>query len=329
VALDAQRRQEWEEAGLFPLPADRRYHRLAPLLAAFVQRVVGADPARADPERLRRARATIRLLRERAAEGHEPAAGEDRFYGFLQTILGDPVAPPLPPSGDGDAPPRWTTRSGTLTASALEAACAARGVVLDRARRTYWQAERVLPQPERRHLRPPEGRGGVRGYYHPGAVDLACVVDYAVRGDHPAKSEPWRCTVRELAALMAGWRERGDEDAFYARVAGMLPLIASGDPLPGVAPPHRDVLPSGQHRLEEGRRAPALRATARVAQAIADDWVAGHAGEPQPKRLVVWFRMERVGPDHWKIADAGARPTSHERLRARSDGARGDPAARG
>jgi hypothetical protein len=102
----------------------------------------------------------------------------------------------------------------------------------------------------------------------------------------------------------------------------MLPLIASGDPLPGVAPPHRDVLPSGQRRLEEEERAPALRATARVAQAIADDWVAEHAAEPPPTRLVVWFRMERVGPDHWKIADAGARPTSHGRLRARSgDGA--------
>jgi hypothetical protein len=323
IALDARRRREWAQAGLFPLPARAGYHRLAPLLAAFVQRTVGAEPARADPERLRRALATIQLLRERAGEDHGSAAGEDRFYGFLQTILGDLVAPPLRPPADDEAPPRWTTRSGTLTASALEAACAERGVVLDRARRTYWQAERVFPQPERRPLRPPEARGGARGYYHAGAVDLACVVDYAVRGDHPSKPQPWRCTVRELGALMAGWRRQGDgdEDAFYARIAAMLPLIGSGDPLPGVAPPHRDVLPSDQHRLDEDERAPALRATARVAEAIADDWVAEHTAEPPPTRLVVWFRMERTGPDHWKIADAGARPTSHGRLRARPGGA--------
>jgi hypothetical protein len=332
VTLDARRRREWARAGLFPLPAGRRpaagpgdeppgagYHRLAPLLAAFVQRTVGDEVERADPERLRRALATIHLLRARAGEGHDPAEGEDRFYGYLQTVLGDLVMPPAPPARADEERPRWTTRSGTLTASALEAACAARGVVLDRARRTYWQAERVFPQPERRRLRPPEARGGARGYYHPGAVDLACVVDYAVRGDHPSKAQSWRCTVRELATLIAGWRrERDDEDAFYARIAGMLPLVRSGEPLPGIAPPHRDVLPSGQRRLEEGERAQALTATARVAEAIADDWMAGHAGEPPPTRLVVWFRIERVGPDDWKIADAGARPTSHGRLRARS-----------
>lgn len=222
---------------------------------------------------------------------------------------------------------RWVTRTGHLTAAELEAACAARGVRMDRARRTYWQSERVFPQPERRLLHPPEGRGGARGYYHRGAVDLAWLIDYAMRLDHPAKAERWRCTAPELAAVLAAWRRegvRGDagaaEEAFYAHLAGAVGIAAGGRPIPGVEPRHRDVLPPGQRRVEARRREEALRATAEVTQAIADGWSAEHAGEPPPEKLVVWFRLERAGPGSWRIADAGARRTSHDAQRLRAAG---------
>jgi hypothetical protein len=250
------------------------------------------------PERRREALATIRRL----------ALGSDE------------QAPSSRGGADGEPrPARWTTIAGSLAGYELEERCRAHGVALDRGRRAYWQSERVFPQPARRRLRPPEARGGARGYYHPGAVDLARVIDYAVRADHPDKRERWRCTVRELAAVVTGWRADagGDEEAFHARVAAMVPLIGTGDPLPGALPPHRDVIPPGQHRLPHEAREEALAATARVAEAIADDWVARHAGDDVPDRLVVWLRMERSGLDDWRIAGAGAGPTSRQRRRGR------------
>jgi hypothetical protein len=250
-----------------------------------------APPGEVDAARRREAAATIRRLTVDA----EPAAAR-------------------PPEG---RPARWTTRAGSLAADELEERCRAHGVLLDRGRRAYWQSERAFPQPARRRLRPPEARGGARGYYHPGAVDLARLVDYAVRADHPAKRARWRWTVREVAALLARWRaEAGDDEAaVLARIGTMVPLIATGEPLPDGRPPHRDVLPPGQERVPDGAREEALAATARVAEALADGWIAGRAGDEIPDRLVVWLRMERSGPDAWRIAAAGAGPTTRRRRR--------------
>lgn len=219
--------------------------------------------------------------------------------------------------------PRWITARGDLTTREIEDECRAHGVRLDRARRTYWQSERVFPQPERRLLKPPDGNGGARGYYRRGAVDLARVIDYVVTPGHPAKERPWRCTVRELAPLVARWRAAvetagGGEEAFDAWVAGLIPFVEHGEPIPGLDPKHRDVLPSGQRRIAGGERAAALRATADVAQAIAEDWLGAHPADTPPDRMVVWFRLERSGPEGWRIADAGARRTSHEAQRARA-----------
>lgn len=208
---------------------------------------------------------------------------------------------------------RWATGAGVLTARDLEEACRVRGVRLDRARRTYWQSERVFPQPERRALRPPAGRGGARGYYHPGAVDLASLIDYVVRSDHPAKAGAWRCSARDLAPVLTGWRADADEDAFYTRVAGLMPLIRAGGPIPGVVPRHRDVFPPGQGRVAERERDAALGTTARVAEAIVDGWLVENGAGPVPERLIVWLRLERTGPRNWRIADAGARPTRRGR----------------
>lgn len=155
-------------------------------------------------------------------------------------------------------------------------------------------------------------------------MDLACLIDYATRVNHPAKSEPWRCAARDLAQVLAVWRAEAEgeeaaaqEEALYARIEDVMPLVRDGSPIPGIAARHRDVLPHGQRRLDEGEREAALDATARVAGAIVDGWVAGHASNPTPARLVVWFRLERAGPENWRIADAGAPPASHERRRGR------------
>ncbi len=343
VALGRERRRLWQRSGLFPLPAHRwsepgsaesrpgAYHPGAPWLAAFLDtRVVGSGRG----GDLVSVRDAVRLLRIRAGDLPGADGGEDRFYALVQDALeglrsrrGPTSAAPQAGEAAGrrrdtgtpvPEPPRWTTAAGTLTAAELEAACRDKGVHLDRARRTYWQSERAFPQPERRRLRPPEGRGGARGYYHAGAVDLACLVDYAVRADHIAKSGSWRCSARELAHVLADWRAQVPDDEFYERIAEMIPLIDAGRPIPGVGGRHRDVLPAGQRRLDETERQTALRTTARVAEAIVDGWVAEHMPAVVPERLVVWFRLERAGPETWRIADAGARPTSHERQRAQN-----------
>jgi hypothetical protein len=346
-------RRRWQRLGLFPLPvrdADRAepgaaYHRRAPLLAAFVHRALGPDPGGASPRAVRGAHEALRLLRLRAGSLNGSSAGEDRFYallGELQRPRADTRAGGREPASDAGvrrspsppaAPlqPRWTTVRGAMTAAELEAACRTRGVLLDRARRTYWQSARAFPQPERRRLRPPEGRGGARGYYHAGAISLAVVIDYAVRADHPAKARPWRWTVADVAHVLSAWRaEAPDEDGLYRRVDELLPLVREGRPLPDIAPRHRDILPDDQARVGDVERREAIETAGRVAAALVDAWVAAHPDEPTPDRLVVWFRMEGAGPGTWRIADAGARPTSHERrrraLRARARTA-GAPAA--
>jgi hypothetical protein len=251
--------------------------------------------------------------------------GEARFDASLAGLGTNGACGPGDAGADGHPVPRWITVRGDLTARELEQECRAHGVRLDRARRTYWQSERVFPQPERRLLTPPHGNGGARGYYRRGAIDLARVIDYIVTPGHPAKDRPWRCTIRELAPLIARWRTLvetagGGEDAFDAWVAGLIPFVEHGEPIPGLDPRHRDVLPPGQRRIAPGERAAALQMTAGVAQAIADDWIGAHSAETPPDRLVVWFRIERSGPDGWRIADAGARRTSHEAQRARARG---------
>lgn len=339
VPLDPARRRRWQRLGLFPLPvrgAEHRapgaaYHHRAPLLAVFLHRAIGPDPSRAAPDAVHEARNMVALLRLRAAHLNGSLAGEERFYALLGEVLrgaarrrqrsnADPPAAPDVRRPVASAPPslpRWVTTRGTLSAAELEAACRVRGVRLDRARRTYWQSERAFPQPERRHLRPPEGNGGARGYYHAGAVALALVVDYAVRHDHPSKSRPWRCTVADVAHALAEWRAAAqDEDGFYRRIqAELLSLVGAGAPLPGMAGRHRDVLPVESPRIPRSERRDVLEETGRAAAALADAWVAGHGYEPTPDRLVVWLRVERGGAGEWRIADAGARPTSHERRR--------------
>lgn len=341
-------RSRWQRLGLFPLPARRSerpdpraaYHRRAPLLAALLEGLIGSGPAPA-PEALRRGQNLVTPLRLRAAHLNGSLPGEERFYELVGEVLRRRAralpapsarragaARSRPPAPAGSRVPRWSTTSGTLSAADLERACRARGVRMDRARRTYWQSERAFPQPERRRLRPPEGRGGVRGYYHAGAVALAVVIDYAVRPDHPSKERPWRCTVADVAQALAAWRaDAGDEDALYRRIAGLLPLVLAGRPLPGLAARHRDVLPAHSERIPRAERQEVLERTGRAAAALADAWVAGHEGEPVPDRLVVWLRVERGGPGEWRIADAGARPTAHERRR-RSPAARAGGDAR-
>jgi hypothetical protein len=350
VAGGRARRRRWQRLGLFPLPVDDEgastpaYHRQAPLLAALVHRLTAAGAA----SRLSEAQAAdlIRLLRARAVDPRGPEAAEDRFYGAVADALGrldarrreagEPAAP-----GPGRLPrpaprPRWITRAGELSAAELDAASAARGVRLDRARRTYWQAERVFPQPERRRLRPPEARGGVRGYYHPGAVELAWLVDYATRPDHPGKAHAWRCSTGELAGLLGRWRDEAGpgrhpvaaEDAFYAHVAEAAAAASEGRPIPGLEPAHRLALPIGDGRVPPREREAALRGATQVAQAIADAWLGDHPSEPEPERLVVWFRLERAGPDSWRVADAGARRTGHGARRVRGHEREGAASAR-
>lgn len=249
--------------------------------------------------------------------------GDTRLDAGMSGVGRTGVGPAGGDEADGHPVPRWITARGDLTARELERACRMHGVRLDRARRTYWQSERVFPQPERRLLTPPDGNGGARGYYRRGAVDLARVIDYIVTPEHPAKDRPWRCTIRELAPLVARWRAvvetaGGGEDAFDAWVAGLIPFVERGEAIPGLDPRHRDILPPGQRRIAQDERAAALRTTAGVAQAIAEDWLGAHPADTPPDRLVVWFRLERSGPDGWRIADAGARRTSHEAQRARA-----------
>jgi hypothetical protein len=145
-------------------------------------------------------------------------------------------------------------------------------------------------------------------------VELAWLVDYLMAAEHPAKPAPWRYRAADLAATLAAWRADGDEDALYLRVAGAAAAAREGLPVPGLEPRHDAPWSNGG-----GGPAPAparaLEATAEVAGAIAEGWVRDHPAGPSPQRLVVWFRVERAGPERWRIADSGARPTSHSARR--------------
>ena len=52
----------------------------------------------------------------------------------------------------------------------------------------------------------------------------------------------------------------------------------------------------------------------------------GAPDEPSPDRLVVWFRLERTGPDAWRIAAEGARRTAHDAQRLPERRNKGSPA---
>lgn len=345
-----ERRRRWQSCGLFPLPAPtgrRRdggaYHPEAASLAAYVHALteIDGDPSRATATV--RVHEAIRRLRLRANDHGLSPVAEDRFYVAVRAAYASLIPPPTLLRGieaerrirrtadsSGPRPPRWVTIAGTMSARELEDEAAAYGVRLDRARRTYWQAERVFPQPERRLIRPPEGSGGARGYYHPGAIDLARLIDYIVSPGHPSKTDGWRCSVRELSGSIERWRAEAaaaagghggrSEQIFYERVAGLVCHVESGQAVPGLEASHRDILPIGQRRVATAQAGSALEATARVTQAIVDDWLSAHPAEPAPERLVVWFRMERSGPADWRIADAGARRTSHDANRSRDPG---------
>jgi hypothetical protein len=356
VRFDRSRRIYWQAHQLFPLPEVRWlsrpgvrggsrgfYHAEAPSLAVLLDALL---PRRAARERISPAQVVELLARWREQAASESpgddAEAEERFYARVRRVLEsrrdrDGAAPaerfglarsspPSRPVQSGPRRRRWSTIAGTLTVAELEGACAELGVRLDRSRRTYWQVERVFPQPEVRWLPRVGGPGGSRGYFHPGTPTLAVLVDYAVRRDHPAKPEGWRCPPRQLASLLARWRrearaetldEQAAEDAFYARVRAAVDRIGHGEPIEGIDPEHVDVLPNGQRRLAEGEEAMARMATAAVVQAVADQWLEAHADEPSPDRLVVWFRLERTGPAAWRIAAEGARRTAHDAQRLR------------
>ena len=356
VAHARERRARWQGIGIFPRPARRGapangdgasrpvFHRQAPVLAAFLHEITTTDGGSESDISTLEARASeiIRLLRLRAHDPRGPDASEECFYALVGDALRGLSArrtwdTPVTDHADRREParrtatarpraPRWITVAGELSAQELEEACRALGVRLNRARRTYWQSERFSPSRS-------DGSCGLRrrAAAHAATTTLAPWTSRSSsttrRGaDHPAKTEAWRCPARALAPVIMGWRReaslgRGDqaaEDAFYARILDMAGLVRDGRPIPGIEPPHRDVLPPDQHRIGPGERAEALRTTARVAQAIADGWLVEHGPGPAPERLVVWFRLERSGPEDWRIADAGRPRTSHQAQRMRT-----------
>jgi len=361
VRLDRARRTYWQAHGLFPLPEVRwlsrpglrggsrgYYHEGVSDLAVLLDAVLRTGPSANGGGPHWVASVLRRWRGEAEREASDPAAAEARFFARVRQAIArldaggrldadeEPTSPNgrepngrrwRPPRPSDSERPRWRTVTGSLTAAELERACGDLDVRLDRARRTYWQAQRLFPQPEVRWLSCPGVRGGARGYYHAHAPLLALVVDYALRPDHPAKRGRWRCSTPALGALLARWREEAAtvsadpvvaEALFYERIVAAAAQAGTGAPIEGLDLQHRDVLPTGQRRVAEHERQAALRGNAAVVQAIADAWLGERAGEPAPDRLVVWFRLERDGPADWRIVDAGARRTSHEAYRVRS-----------
>ena len=349
VRLDRARRVYWQRIGVFPFPEVRwlsrpgraggsrgYYHRGAPSLAKLLDGLLGT---KADGRRRRPSPESVRALLARWWV--EAGGDEEAFYAGIERLLRERGRRPLavaPPPGDG-APrrreserPRWRTVAGTLTAAELERACVLLGVRLDRARRTYWQAAHVFPHPEVRWLSRPGHQGGARGYYHQDAPLLAVLVDYALRRDHPAKRSRWRCSTPGLGECLKAWwseaeRACGEPDAaeaaFYRRVRSEVMKVGTNETIAGVDPHHADVLPHGA-RIPPAEIEAARRHTAAAVQTLADAWQRDHGAEDPPDRLVVWFRVERDGPEDWRIVAAGARPTSHDahrrRLRRRASG---------
>jgi hypothetical protein len=145
-----------------------------------------------------------------------------------------PVPPPgaLPGPGaggrDGDA---WSTVSGGVSAHEIEAACARLGVRFDRARRTYWQRERLFPLSARR-----DGHPRAQGRFHPGAAELAVVGDACLARGLPNLPRGARSSLVPLRDLLADWwkgematasPERA-ESRFYRHVARVAERLRRG-----------------------------------------------------------------------------------------------------
>lgn len=138
-----------------------------------------------------------------------------------------------------------------MTAAELEAACGELGVRFDRARRVYWQRERLFP------LAAPANRRPSRGHFHPDAVHLAALVDGCLRRDLPYRPAGARSSLVPLRSLVAEWWLEsvvadGDaaqaEQAFYERVRdaavqlrqGAIPPSLRRDPVGELRPDGAD-----------------------------------------------------------------------------------------
>lgn len=116
----------------------------------------------------------------------------------------------------------WTTVAGVATAGELEAACSDLGVRFDRARRVYWQRERLFPL-----AAPAGGTRPSRGHFHRDAAFLAAFVDRCLTRGLPHRPERARSSLVPLRSLVAEWwleslTADGDaasaEQVFYDRV---------------------------------------------------------------------------------------------------------------
>ena len=161
----------------------------------------------------------------------------------------------------------WLTIVGTATAPALEETCRGLGVRFDRARRTYWQRERLFPLSAARHGAHRRGRGR----FHPDAAQLAVLVDACLRARLPFRPEGARSSLVPLRELIAEWwwvaMEAADDPAeaerrFYSQVAaaakrlraGEVPIELTAHRAPSPAPPVGAVSPRrrGRPRRTDG-----------------------------------------------------------------------------
>jgi hypothetical protein len=125
----------------------------------------------------------------------------------------------------------WATVSGGASAREIEVACARLGVRFDRARRTYWQRERLFPLSARR-----DGHPRSLGRFHPGAAELAVVVDACLARGLPHRPRGARSSLEPLRELLADWwngemataaPERA-ESRFYRHVARVAERLRRG-----------------------------------------------------------------------------------------------------
>lgn len=117
----------------------------------------------------------------------------------------------------------WCTIAGSITAVELEGACRETGVRFDRARRVYWQRERLFPlaAPGGGHVQPS------RGHFHADAASLAAFVDLCLGRDLPHRPIGARSSLVPLRSLIAEWwleslasaaGAASGEQSFYDRV---------------------------------------------------------------------------------------------------------------
>ncbi|MGD9696222.1 MAG: hypothetical protein AB7V42_11250 [Thermoleophilia bacterium] len=197
--------------------------------------------------------------------------------------------------------PSWVTVVGGVPASRIEERCHGLGVRFDRARRVYWQRERLFP------LAAPGPQRSGRGGFHPRGHELAMLVDDCLACALPRRPAGARSSLVPLRGLLGSWwrsamADGGDpesgEEIFYDRVSRVGGAVRRGRVPPDLVPDDEEEPdePNEPNRPVRGRPLGADELDA-IAMSVSMEYALLRRGGRAPWRLAEIRRALEDWPD--------------------------------